>query len=95
MDEGQDEAPTGKRHDSSKPKNGQETMNHLHTCIYAYMHTCIHAYIKLTFSFQEIKQGRPPRNGARYKVYCDNQELKPPRHEASRVEDRDKGASPA
>ena len=45
MDEGQGEAFTGKRHDSSKPKNGQETMNHLHTCIHAYMHTRIHAYM--------------------------------------------------
>ena len=90
MDKGQDETSAGKHHDLSKPKNGQETMNH-----FAHMYTCIHEFIKLTFSFQEIKQDRPPRNGARYTVFCSNQELKPPRHEASKVEDRDKGASPA
>ena len=50
MDEGQGEASTGKRHDSSKPKNGQETMNHLHTCIHAYMHTCI---LKANIFFSE------------------------------------------
>ena len=52
MDEEQDETSAGKHHDLSKPKNGQEAMNH-----FAHMHTCIHVFIKLTFSFQEIKQG--------------------------------------
>ena len=43
--EGQDETSAGKHHDLNKQKNGQEPMNHLHTCI--------HAYKKLIFSFQE------------------------------------------
>ena len=55
MDKGQDETSAEKHQDPSKPKNGQEAMNH-----FVHMHTCIHAFIKLTFSFQEIKQGRPP-----------------------------------
>ena len=75
MDKWKDEASAEKHHDPGKPKNGQETMNHLHTCI--------HAYIKVIFSFQEIKQGRPLRNKARYTMFCGNQELKPPRHETS------------
>ena len=87
MDEGQGEAFTGKRHDSSKSKNRQETMNHLHT----YMHTCIH---KGNIFFLGNQTRQTSKKWGKIQVFCGNQELKPPRHEESKGRRSRQGGEP-
>ena len=82
--EGQDETSAGKHHDLNKPKNGQEPMNHLHTCIHK-----ANIFFSGKFNKADLHE-----MGARYTVFCGSQELKPPRHEESKGRRSRQGGEP-